>query len=351
MKFPKFALPLFLIASSIHELPAVTVDFVPVVNAGDPGSPGEEGVVPYSYEIGRHEVTNQQYAAFLNAVAKSDPNALYNPLMGTEPEGGINRSGADGSYQYAVKAGRGNFPVNYVSIFDAWRFVNWLTNGQPAGAQSSATTESGVYHLNGQSSLQAFSADFEVWSGGGFALPNAYEWVKAAYFDRQSGSFYDYPGSNSAPVAEAAPGGSNSANYLDAVGGLTASGAYTQTTGPYGTSDQAGNVKEWTDSINVANNLAARRGGGFSSPLPDLARANFENADPLDEGPDSGFRIVRKMWGPYSFVAAGHVDTGDFLDVLWVTLDPWVWSGKMQKWLYADSTEVADGGGWIYIPR
>ena len=327
------------------------MDFVPVVNAGDPGQPGQSGVVPYSFEIGRYEVTNDQYAAFLNAVAKSDPNALYNPLMGSAPEGGITRSGEAGSYQYAVKSGRGSFPVNYVSIFDAWRFVNWLTNGQPQGAQTAATTEGGVYLLNGQSSLNNFSADFSVWSAGGFALPNASEWVKAAYFDRQSGSFFDYPGSDAAPVAEVPAGGVNSANYLDAVGGPTQIGAYMQTSGPYGTKDQAGNVKEWTDAINISNNLAALRGGGYGSSLQDLERTSYQNSNPLEETPDAGFRIVRKMWGPYSFVTSGYVDTGNFLDVLWVTLEPWVWSWKLQKWLYVDSTRVADGKGWVFIPK
>ncbi|MHC5110450.1 MAG: hypothetical protein ACYTHJ_11290, partial [Planctomycetota bacterium] len=34
----------------------------------------------------------------------------------------------------------GNKPVNFVSFFDAMRFVNWLHNGQPSGAQDDRRT-------------------------------------------------------------------------------------------------------------------------------------------------------------------------------------------------------------------
>ncbi len=36
-------------------------------------------------------------------------------------------------------------PVNWVSFWDAARFVNWLHNGQPTGAQGLGTTEDGAY--------------------------------------------------------------------------------------------------------------------------------------------------------------------------------------------------------------
>jgi len=327
------------------------MEFVPVVNAGDPGQIGAPGVVPYSFEIGKFEVTNAQYAEFLNAVAKADPNALYNPFMGSAPEGGITRSGADGAFQYAVKAGRGNHPVNFVSIFDAWRFVNWLTNGQPTGNQGDGVTETGVYLLHGDSSLGNFGADFSVWRAGGYAMPNAYEWVKAAYFDRESGTLFDYPGSDTPPVAEAPPGGSNSANYLNAVGDLTPVGAFTRSTGPYGAFDQAGNVEEWTDAISVSQNTASLRGGTFLGTAQDFLQGNYRNDNPANEGPGTGFRIVRKMWGPYSFASGGYVQTGDFLGVVWVTLEPWVWSRKLGKWLYTNAQDVADGGAWVFIPK
>ncbi len=77
---------------------AVTIETVPV---GDPGNTGEYGFggVDYEYRIGKYEVTNSQYAAFLNAVADADPNGLYYFHMGGgwNDIGGISRSGISGS--------------------------------------------------------------------------------------------------------------------------------------------------------------------------------------------------------------------------------------------------------------
>ncbi|MEQ9485756.1 hypothetical protein [Coleofasciculus sp. F4-SAH-05] len=73
---------------------------------GDPGNENDPiydfGYVPYVYEIGKYEVTNEEYAAFLNAVAKfDDPYSLYNPSMSTGLFGGIERFDHEGTYQYS----------------------------------------------------------------------------------------------------------------------------------------------------------------------------------------------------------------------------------------------------------
>ena len=131
----------------------VTFDWVTVGNPGNAADPLNEGDIPGigsvagEYRIAKHEVTNDQYAEFLNAVAATDTNALYSTSMGSDARGGITRSGSSGSFTYSVKANMGNKPVNYVSFFDAMRFVNWLHNGQPTGAQDASTTEDGVYTI------------------------------------------------------------------------------------------------------------------------------------------------------------------------------------------------------------
>lgn len=96
------------------------IDLTYIDKAGNANDTTGYGAVDYNYYIGTSEVTNGQYAAFLNSVAKSDPNALYNTSMaGTY--GGITRSGESGSYIYT--ATRANAPVNYVSFLDAAAFL------------------------------------------------------------------------------------------------------------------------------------------------------------------------------------------------------------------------------------
>src|SRR5215475_7109613 len=110
-----------LIASSAS---AVTMAWTPIGNPGnacDPQSQGCFGAADYSYSIGTYEVTNSQYAEFLNAKAATDPLGLYSTTMAAnfgDFHGGITRSGDSGSYTYTPIAGRENMPVIYVSYYD-----------------------------------------------------------------------------------------------------------------------------------------------------------------------------------------------------------------------------------------
>jgi formylglycine-generating enzyme required for sulfatase activity len=121
---------------------AVTIDWVTVGSPGNaadtnpvncgPSSASPCGVVATPYKIGKYEVTNAQYAEFLDKVAATDANLLYNTNMGLDATlGGITQSGVSGSYSYSVKSGFAIKPVTYVSFWDAARFANWLHNGQP----------------------------------------------------------------------------------------------------------------------------------------------------------------------------------------------------------------------------
>src|SRR4029453_10694729 len=119
---------------------AVTIDWVPV---GDPDNPPDAasncnavdcGSGANAYRISKYEVTNAQYAEFLNAVDASGSNtlALYNASMSTDATfGGIRfDAGNAAGEKSSVKAGFASKPVNYVSLYDALRFSNWLKNGQ-----------------------------------------------------------------------------------------------------------------------------------------------------------------------------------------------------------------------------
>ena len=284
---------------------AITIDTVFVGDAGNANDTTTGyGAVAYDYHIGTHEVTNSQYTAFLNAVAATnDTHSLYNSEMGTSAFGGISRSGTAGSYSYSTRTGMADKPVNFVSFWDSARFANWLTNGQPTGAQGSGTTETGAYTLtsNGISSNTVTRGDWYNASEGNtssetvFAIASEDEWYKAAYYDPTlnggTGGYYVYPTQrNTAPTAQNPPGGENSANYNDFRRGTTDVGAYPHSASHYGTFDQGGNVFEWNDEI-VTSSTRGLRGGSFLYIDFNL-QSSFRAFDgPASDSLVSGFRV------------------------------------------------------------
>jgi hypothetical protein len=82
-----------------------------------------------------------------------------------------------------------NYPVTYVGFFSACRFANWLSNGQPTGAEGPGTTETGTYTvMDGWSGVRRNP-------GSTWALPSEDEWYKAAYYKGGStnAGFWLYP--------------------------------------------------------------------------------------------------------------------------------------------------------------
>jgi formylglycine-generating enzyme len=232
----KSTLALIFIFAMASSVAAITIDTVPVGNPGNAPDSTTVGAVSYEYRIGKYEVTFAQYAEFLNAVAGEDPFELYDTKMGSGSFGGIIRNGTSGHYTYTQKSlERANNPVNYVTWFDAIRFVNWLNNGQGGPG----TTEYGAYTLEGGTPTATNSLDIVRNPSAIWVLPTNDEWYKAAYFDPTSATYFNYATSNnSAPAAIAPPGYSNSAAYKNLP--FTDVGAYVDSPSPYGTFDQAG---------------------------------------------------------------------------------------------------------------
>jgi len=257
------------------------------------------GDVGYAFKMGKFDVTDEQYAAFLNAVAQSDPHGLFNPKMATDPiVSGIARSGKSGHYRYSVTppagpiqiaaATTGKRPVSYVSWFDGARFANWMANGQPIGRQSVRTTENGAYNLKDPRTRRGFAVPKNAINPNTgappiFSLPTESEFYKSAYYNptlnNGTGGYTLYAtNSNTSPLNT--PGaGPNLANVYaqgffavtkqsglnPQANYLTNVGSYTRSQGPYGTFDMNGSVWEFIAPATGGSPLVTLRGGGWTS--------------------------------------------------------------------------------------
>jgi len=278
------AIALFLVCATAGSA-TINIETVPVGNPGNVGELSGEGAggygpdricgaVGYEYRIGKYEVTAEQYTEFLNAVAKTDTYGLYNTTMSNTSYGsGITRSGGGtvgDPYTYSVASDFANRPVNFVGWGDSARFVNWLHNGQPTGAQDASTTEDGSYYLNGATSNSALMAVTRK-PNATWVIPSEDEWYKAAYHknDGLTGNYFDYPtSSDTTPGRDMADVSGNNANYygnpypIDSDKYTTVVGEFQNSDSPYGTFDQGGNVWEWNEA--VFNDLSrGLRGGSF----------------------------------------------------------------------------------------
>jgi len=290
---------------------AVTIATVPVGNAGNAAdtryeSPGY-GAVAYAYNIGKYEVTAAQYTDFLNKVAKTDTYGLYNTSMDTAVYSygcNIKRSGGGtvpNPYVYSVASDWANRPVNFVTYWDSCRFANWLHNDQPTGLQTAATTERGVYTLDGYNGADGRTIGRNA--GWKWAVASADEWYKAAYYDPDKvggAGYWDYPMQSDISTTPSNditnPDGGNNANFYQS--GWTIGSPYYRTNvgefeksgSAYGTFDQGGNVWEWNESIMIAANRGLR-GGSADSPSSYLQGSTRFGSDPTGEGQNFGFRV------------------------------------------------------------
>lgn len=303
---------------------------IETVNVGNPNNVSDPtpstaqeccfGAVPYVYRIGTLEVTNRQYAEFLNAVDFSGSNelGLYSAFMSTARNGGISyvEDAADG-IKYQLHPDRADNPVVYVDWFDALRFANWLHNGQGA-----AGTETGAYTLEGHSPVPSNASSIRRNPDAMWFLPSENEWYKAAYHQPAAAGgddddYWRYPlRTNDEPYSDEPPGNdaprpaitANYRNYDPAANGyndgyavpgsttlppdntLSPVGAYTQSKSYYGTFDQAGNVYEWTDTL--SGKFLYVRGGNWRGDAAHLSAPFRYRAVSTSEFDDLGFRVA-----------------------------------------------------------
>jgi len=349
MKSPRILLQLSAaawIGSAVFTARAeITIDMVYIGDAGNPadqafGTSPAFGSVAYDYLIGTYEVTNSQYAAFLNAVATTvDTYLLYPPTENPSNPGnaknilhplsrGISQQPVAGGFSYTVAPDMADKPADFMTWFSAARFANWMANGQPTGLQNAQTTENGAYTLNGIMSggfsLARNAVNPNTSSATTFWIPSENEWYKAAYYDPTYTNEYGYnywlyaTGNNTIPdiaTATATGGianpGPNVANYA---GGCTWNGQIENLTtvgsamcaSHYGTFDQAGNVWEWSEGIEVKTagdnstyNVRGLRQGSSNDPAVGqqgqvYLAASFGNNGALPDAYfwNAGFRLA-----------------------------------------------------------
>ncbi len=312
------------------------------------------GAVPYKYRIGLYEVTNDQYTEFLNAVAATDENDLYDPMMGMHHRGGILQSGTSGNYTYSVKPKFSGKPANWIRVWDAMRFMNWLHNGQPTGPQNASTTEDGAYTLNGVIRFSFTETDHPTNDGivrnegARWFLPNEDEWYKAAYYDPRTEAeggppgdqhYWDYAtqstvvpiGANTDADGHVINPGPNVANYNYSASWNAAIGSVS-TVGSAGlasrsffeTFDQAGNVWEWTDSIvdrlrDGENRMYRGVRGGCWDDVPAMLAARRRPFGGDGAGGCHGLRVATHF-SPDDLDGNGQVDVAD-IDLLTETVN------------------------------
>ncbi len=305
----------------------------------------------HDFRIGRTEVTNVEFAAFLiDALAHlADDRGAYmyfdvdsgDVYLAPTSTGEVGTAGAgtmlfDASvnsdrivYDSQTQAYRipdpahADHPVAGVTWFGALKYCNWLTlsRGLPAAhrayVESAAAIEwrpitisAADWQVRDLSAaerdalLQLFGYRLPMDGGSGGASPGVYnEWYKAAAWDNAAGMNRIYGFGRDALS-------STDANYRDSGdpfdNATTPAGYYDGTdhdgtfqtsadANAYGLRDASGNVWEWMQDKDVSQTQRRNRGGGFLSARSALetARAAARSADSASSS--TGIRIAQSV--------------------------------------------------------
>jgi len=274
---------------------AFNMEFVTVGNPGNAAdtrpqaqpqsgdNPETLGSVGYTYDLGKFEVSE-------------DMIAKYNANFGT------------GNNLAITTSSRGaNKPATNVTWNEAARFVNWL-NASTGYQEAYKFTTPGV------------NADIELWDATNdpldydsanqfrskrakYVLPSYHEWHKAAYYNPNDSTWYDYAnGKNTAPASVANGQLNDTAVYKPTSGSRTSPADITDAGGlsPYGLMAMNGNVSEWNEStvpnIGDYNSDVSYsriiRDGFFNSVASFLKVSYSSGGAASQEGNQVGFRVV-----------------------------------------------------------
>ena len=217
------------------------------------------------YYMAKNETTISMYTDYLNELV--DKAAGWNDRMSSEKRCGIVRND-DGTY--SVKEGRENYPVTYVSWYDAANFLQWGGLRLPTEAEWEKALRGGLY-LDGDAEKKKPNPMPERRYPWGDESPGA-DGIFRCNFDSEEDGF-----AYSAPV-----------------------GSFAKFASPYGIHDLVGNVAEWTLDWYTTSYHAGLDGfrmvrGGSWMAVPAACDAITGATQlPLKESSIMGFRGVKE---------------------------------------------------------
>ncbi len=163
------------------------------------------------FYMAKYETTIAMYTDYLNEIGGE--GAGWNQRMTDNNRCGIVRHI---NYTYSIEPGRENYPITYVSWYDAMNFLQWCGLRLPREAEWEKALRGGLY-LDGDEAKKRPNPTSERRYPWGNQAPNADGIFRCNYDGADDG--FDY----TAPV-----------------------GSFAKFSSPYGLCDLAGNVAEWT---------------------------------------------------------------------------------------------------------
>ena len=254
------------------------MEFVTIGNPGNAadttGAPNPAGAVGYEYGIGKFEVSEDMITKF-NA---SQSLEITKDTRGT------------------------NKPATRVSWNEAARFVNWL-NTSTGGFAAYNFTTGGV---NNDIALWTASdtLDYDPLNPyrskrATYVLPSYNEWYKAAYYNPNDSTYYNFAnGSDTAPTAVASGTAANTAVYGQTIGQGPADVDQAGGLSPYGVMGLGGNVFEWEESpfglaYSSGSSFRGFRGSSWIYSAAFLSSSARFDGDPRSESDFGlGFRVA-----------------------------------------------------------
>ncbi len=247
-------------------------------NAADTtGAPSPAGSVSYVYSIGKFEVSE-------------DMIEKANTLGGlgiTKDTRGVNK------------------PATSVNWNEAARFINWLNTSQGFSPAYKFEFQPGEVGYNSSANIQLWTMSDAGYnaanpfrnSQANYFLPSVDEWYKAAYYDPNANTYYNYPtGSDTLPTAVSGGTGADTAVYgntvtipadIDNAGDLS----------PFGVMALGGNAWEWEETeIDLINDSTSTmrgvRGGGWGYAFNNMLATARGGGTPATDGSFVGFRVA-----------------------------------------------------------